>query len=181
MDAGTRYPPISYGRSLRSDRGHTATSDTAGKMSTSNTMRKADIRLTMAMLMALAAPLPAHAQTVNEVNATLDTLFGDHVAYKKFFDALTQAMAANDKQAIAAMVDYPFQARINGKAVKIRDSAHFVADYDKIVTEKVKQAVAKQTYASLFANWQGISIGDGELWFSGVGDNNKIKITAIND
>jgi len=79
------------------------------------------------------------------------------------------------------MVDYPFQARIGGKAVKIRDAAHFVSDYDKIVTAKVKQAVAQQTYAGLFANWQGVSIGDGEIWFSGVGKDNKVKITAIND
>ncbi|MEW5716956.1 hypothetical protein AB1462_32420, partial [Pseudomonas sp. SB113] len=66
-------------------------------------------------------------------------------------------------------------------AVKLRDAAHFVADFDKIVTSKVKQAIAGQTYATLFANWQGVMIGDGELWFSGVGDGNVVKITAIND
>jgi len=82
---------------------------------------------------------------------------------------------------MAAMVDYPFQARIGSKAVKLRDAAHFVADYDKIVTTKVKQAIANQSYATLFANWQGVSIGDGEVWFSGIGDGDTVKITAIND
>jgi large exoprotein involved in heme utilization and adhesion len=56
-----------------------------------------------------------------------------------------------------------------------------VADYDKIITTKVKRAVANQSYATLFANWQGVSIGDGEVWFSGVGDRNAVRITAIND
>lgn len=52
------------------------------------------------------------------------------------------------------MISYPFQARINGKATGLRDTAHFIADYDKIVTAKIKNAVAKQSYATLFANWQ---------------------------
>ncbi|MCR5857319.1 hypothetical protein [Mesorhizobium sp. J428] len=45
----------------------------------------------------------------------------------------------------------------------------------------MKSSVAKQTYATLFANWQGVCIGDGEVWFSGVGDANVIRITAITD
>lgn len=79
------------------------------------------------------------------------------------------------------LVDYPFQARIDGKAVKVRDAAHFVADYDRIVTPKVKRAIADQTYATLFVDWQGVMIGDGEVWFSGVGSNPVVKITAINE
>lgn len=130
---------------------------------------------------ALIAPATVVAQTKAEVDASLDALFGNHQAYHAFFDALKKAVEANDKAAVAAMVDYPFQARINGKAVKLRDPAHFIADYDKIVTAKVKDAVARQTYATLFANWQGVMVGDGEVWFSGVGDGNVIKITAIND
>src|SRR5690606_13007889 len=130
---------------------------------------------------ALLAPVTAVAQTKADVDASLDALFGNHQPYHTFFDALKKAVAADDKAAVAAMVDYPFQARINGKAVKLRDKAHFIADYDKIVTAKIKEAVARQTYATLFANWQGVMIGDGEVWFSGVGDGNAIKITAIND
>ena len=82
------------------------------------------------------------------------------------------------------MVDYPFQARISGKATKIRDAAHFVAGNDKIVTAKVKQSVAQQTYATLFANWQGVSIGDGVLWFAKTGKDAShmtVQITAVND
>lgn len=129
----------------------------------------------------VAVPSLAGAQTKAEVDASLDGLFGAHQPYVTFFDALKKAVAADDKAAVAAMVDYPFQARINGKSVKLRDTAHFVADYDKIVTAKIKTAVAKQTYETLFANWQGVMIGDGEVWFSGVGVKNVVKITAIND
>lgn len=133
------------------------------------------------LALALMVPTAVAAQTKADVDATLDSLFGSHQPYHAFFDALKKAVAADDKTSVAAMIDYPFQARINGKAVKLRDAAHFIADYDKIVTHKIKQAVAAQTYETLFANWQGVMIGDGEVWFSGVGEKNLVKITAIND
>ncbi|EXL03629.1 hypothetical protein [Aquamicrobium defluvii] len=144
-------------------------------------MRKSFLGIAAATLVALAAPLPVLANPVNEMNSTLDTLFGDHARYRTFFDNLKKAVAAGDKATVAAMIDYPFQARIGGKSLKIRDTAHFVADYDQIITAKVKHAVQGQTYETLFANWQGVMVGDGEIWFSGVGDADVIKITAIND
>ncbi|MEO9341023.1 hypothetical protein ABFT80_26875 [Mesorhizobium sp. SB112] len=144
-------------------------------------MTKAIRILFVAMLAASAGTANTYAQTAAEVDSSLDDLFGAHAPYRHFFEQLQKAVASDDKAAVAAMVDYPFQARINGRAVKLRDAAHFVADFDKIVTSKVKQAIAGQTYATLFANWQGVMIGDGELWFSGVGDGNVVKITAIND
>ncbi|MFC3207428.1 hypothetical protein [Aquamicrobium soli] len=129
----------------------------------------------------LLAVTPASAQTAAEMDASLDAVFGVHEPYRQFFEKLQKSVAANDKAAVAAMIDYPFRARINGKAVKLRDAAHFVQDYNKIVTPKVKHAIANQTYPALFANWQGVSIGDGEVWFSGIDGNDKIKVTAIND
>lgn len=137
--------------------------------------------LVSAALLSCGATGSTAAQTTSETNKTLDTLFGSHAPYQQFFDKLQKAVGAGDKQTVASMVDYPFRARIGSKAVKLNDAAHFVADYDKIITAKVKQAIAKQTYPTLFANWQGVSIGDGEVWFSGVGDGNTVKITAIND
>lgn len=135
----------------------------------------------LAVMATIAGAPAAGAQTAADMNGTLDTLFGGHAPYVAFFDALKKAVAADDRKGVAAMVSYPFRARINGKAIKLNDADHFVADYDKIVTAKVKEALARQTYATLFANWQGVSIGDGEVWFSGVGASQAIKITAIND
>jgi predicted component of type VI protein secretion system len=144
-------------------------------------MKKSIRMLFAAMAVTLAGATTADAQTAADVDSSLDALFGAHVPYRQFFENLQKAVASNDKATVAAMVNYPFQARIQGKALKIRDAAHFIADYDAIVTTKVKQSVAHQSYATLFANWQGVSIGDGEIWFSGVGDSNVVKITAVND
>ncbi|MFC5386810.1 hypothetical protein ACFPLB_12650 [Aquamicrobium segne] len=144
-------------------------------------MRKSFLGIAAATLVALAAPLPVLANPVAEMNNTLDTLFGDHTRYHTFFDNLKKAVAAGDKAAVAAMIEYPFQVRIGGKSLKIRDAAHFIADYDQVITAKVKHALQGQTYETLFANWQGVMVGQGEIWFSGVGDADVIKVTAIND
>ena len=144
-------------------------------------MKKA---LILAFTGILALSAPAMAQTAADTDKSLDGLFGDHKPYADFLAKLQKAVASDDKETVAGMVDYPFQARIDGKAVKIKDAKHFVADYDKVVTAKVKASVAKQTYPTLFANWQGVMIGDGELWFSEVGKYEQhmaVKITAIND
>lgn len=137
----------------------------------------------VAVIMAVVAATAtdARAQSTADIDAALDSVFGAHAPYRQFFETLQKAVAADDRPAVARLVDYPFQARIGGKAVKVRDAAHFVADYDRIVTPKVKRAIADQTYATLFVNWQGVMIGDGEVWFSGVGSNPVVKITAIND
>lgn len=135
--------------------------------------------LTLASI-ALGASAVAQAQTAAEVDSTLDTLFGSHAPFADFLGALQRAVAADDRQAVAAMVDYPFHARIAGKAASIKDASHFVDAYYHIVTAKVKHAIAEQRYAKLFANWQGVMIGDGEVWFSLVGKPGAVRITAIN-
>lgn len=129
----------------------------------------------------LLAAAPASTQTAAEMDASLDAAFGVHEPYRQFFEQLQKAVAANEKAAVASMIDYPFRARIKGKAIELRDATHFVQAYDKIVTAKVKHAISSQTYPTMFANWQGVSIGDGEVWFSGVDGNDKIKVIAIND
>lgn len=128
----------------------------------------------------------AGAQTAAELNSYLDSEAGGHKPFEEFFTKLKKAVGDGDKETVASMIDYPFQARIKRKAMKIRDQKHFVADYDQIVTSKVKDAVAKQTYATLFANWQGVMIGDGEVWFDDICSDDSckqqtVKIIAIND
>lgn len=149
-------------------------------------MRRELIALFSVVCLSVGSAGPAGAQSAAEVNSNLDSLFGDHKPYEQFFTKLKKAVVDGDKDTVASMIDYPFQARIEGKAVKIRDEKHFVADYDQIVTSKVKDAVAKQTYETLFANWQGVMIGNGELWFNGICSDNSckqqtVKIIAIND
>lgn len=137
----------------------------------------------LALAAALAAlPQLSAAQTVAETNASLDQLYGEHAPYQAFFGKLQQAVAAGDKAAVAGLVSYPFKTSVGGKSVTLRDAQHFVAAYDKVFTAKVKKALATQEYANIFANDDGVMVGDGEIWFSGIGDAEPtiVLITAIN-
>ncbi|MFT3987277.1 hypothetical protein [Aestuariivirga sp.] len=122
----------------------------------------------------------AWAQTAAQMDQTLDQLYGAHKPYHDFFNALQAAVKADNKTAVSKMISYPLQTMVGGKKVTLHDAAHFVASYDQIITAKVKSAVEHQTYETLFARDQGVMIGDGEVWFSGVGSSNTVLITGIN-
>lgn len=127
------------------------------------------------------AAAQSSAQTAAEVDARLDDLFGAHAPYRAFLAELQAAVAADDRSAVAAMVSYPLNTKVDGAAVSIDSAAAFVDQYGALMTEKVTEAVAEQTYAGLFANAQGAMIGDGEIWFTGVGEDETVKIIAINN
>lgn len=118
-------------------------------------------------------------ESAGGVNDTFDTLFGEHEPFEAFFTDFKQAVAEDDGEAVAAMVSYPISVKIEGESTPIADEAEFTANYDAIFTPGVKDAVASQAYEDLFANWQGVMVGDGQVWFSLVED--AVKIIAINN
>jgi len=120
------------------------------------------------------------AQTAADMDARLDSLFGSHAPYRAFLDQLKQAVASGDKKAVASLVAYPLRTKLAGVNRTVQSSARFIAMYDAIMTDKVRAAVEKQTYATLFANAEGVSIGDGAIWFSAIDTQDTIRIIAIN-
>ncbi len=115
------------------------------------------------------AAAPA-ADTGNEarVDQTIDTVLGDHAAYRAAVDALQKAVAANDAEAVSKLIDYPFTASIDGERTKIADADAFVAQYDRIVTPAIARAIGGQRYGDLFVNAKGVMFGRGEAWINGV-------------
>jgi hypothetical protein len=83
-----------------------------------------------------------------------------------FLAGLQRAVTANDRDAVAALVHYPL--RVNGvKGVRwVSSRRDFERHYPAILTPRVRAAIARQRGVCLFANWQGVMIGDGEVWFS---------------
>ena len=83
-----------------------------------------------------------------------------------FLDALKSSMRKDQKDAVARLMSYPLFVDVNGQARKVNSPDEFRADYDRIVTASVKQAVASATLSNLFAHSEGVMIGKGEIWFS---------------
>lgn len=132
----------------------------------------------------LALLLGAHtatAQTAGAMNSTLDAQFGAHEPARNFLETLKKVTAADDKSGFADLIDFPLQTRISGHKVILHSRGEFLSNYDKLVTGKVKSAIARQNYTDLFVNWRGAMIGDGEIWFSPLENSQAVKITAINN
>lgn len=133
---------------------------------------------------------PAPAQTAaapaadKAVDDAIDNALGDHARYRAVFDELQRAVAAKDAAAVAALVDYPLQTTVDGKKARIKDAAAFVAQYDKIVTPAIADAIVEQKYSELFVNYKGVMFGSGQVWLNGICKDNackqaEVKVVAI--
>lgn len=92
----------------------------------------------------------------------------------QFLARLKQAMAADDRAAVAAMVNYP----ITVQSRTYRDAAALRANYARVFTPEVKAAVATARADDLFARDQGVMIGNGEIWMNEI--SGSMKIITIN-
>jgi hypothetical protein len=100
-------------------------------------------------------------------------------AAKAFLLELQQAVEKGEAKKIAGMVRYPLtvpsgrpeKTTAGGQIVRaprsrmIRTRAEFLAQYSAVVTAEVKKSVLEQKADCLFGNWQGVMVGNGEIWF----------------
>lgn len=129
-----------------------------------------------------AAPAPAAASDPAGDKANdeaIDSNLGDHTRYRDVIDRFQKAVADKDASAVAALIQYPFGATIDGKTVVIKDPAGFVAHYDKIVTPPIADVIVKQKYADMFVNYKGVMFGNGEAWVNGICRDNACKVFDV--
>lgn len=100
-------------------------------------------------------------------------------AARAFLAQLQTAVQANDKDKIAGMISYPLNVIHGKKRARIRDKQTFLARYDNIFDEHIRQTILKQSARCLFGNANGEMIGNGEVWFSEMGDGS-VKIITVN-
>ncbi|QHT62703.1 hypothetical protein GXP70_23800 [Paenibacillus lycopersici] len=101
--------------------------------------------------------------------------------FQKVFNAVKTAIAKGDKAEVANYILYPL--RVNGASGSelIPTRREFVDQYDAIMTKPVRDAVANQSFDRLFINYQGVMVGNGEVWFGGSIDKPQvIGMIAIN-
>jgi hypothetical protein len=118
------------------------------------------------------------AENVHETNTGLTD-----AEVRKFFTELQRAASTRDVRGMAALTKFPL--RVNGK-VSVKNRREFIVNYRKIIKKRVRLAVEKQRYETLFSNYQGVMIGDGELWFARVCDQpacttQSPRIVAVNN
>jgi hypothetical protein len=98
---------------------------------------------------------------------------------REFLHRLQEAVRAADRHRIAAMVHYPLLVNRSGGRRSVRTAPQFEREYDSIFTAGVRKAIEEQTPACLFANYQGVTIGGGEVWYDEQPDGS-LKIKTVN-
>ncbi|WP_421759100.1 hypothetical protein [Devosia sp.] len=120
-----------------------------------------------ALILALGAS-PVFAQSVADVNASIETVLGDPAKYGEAFEAIQAAVGAGEAAVVADWVSYPITVREGGDEVTIEGPEDFIAQYDQIITDAISQAVVSQKYEDLFVNADGVMFGNGEVWLNGI-------------
>lgn len=98
------------------------------------------------------------------------------------FKEVKDAIAKGDQAEVANHILYPL--RVNdgpGQTLLVQTRRDFVDQYDAIITPSVTKAIANQNPDNLFVNYQGVMVGNGEIWFGGSADTPQVVgIIAIN-
>lgn len=103
-------------------------------------------------------------------------------AFESTFRKIQQLVREEDKDAVAEYIHYPINVTIDGVKREIRDKGAFIANYEKIMTLQVKQAFINQKVEETFVNYQGVMVGNGEIWFGATDTSPQIYfIKAINN
>lgn len=103
---------------------------------------------------------------------------------RQFAQDIQATVAARRWADLADSIQYP----ITVGGVRFSNAEQFTAyDIDSLLDEAFYTAVADTDCSglnTLFSNWQGVMLGDGQIWFSEIQDSNGnslgMKITAIN-
>ena len=128
----------------------------------------------LAVIALLASASPALADNPYEVAGISNPA---HVP--QFLNQLKRAMAADNRAAVAAMVQYPLTIILpSGRRKTYSDPASLTADYATVFTPDVVSAVASAQVGNLFVRDQGVMIGQGEIWMNQVGG--RMKIITVN-
>jgi hypothetical protein len=93
-------------------------------------------------------------------------------ALKIFIKDLQYLVANDNQEEISKVIRYPLNSTIKTKS-------DFLANYNKIITPKIKDALTKANLKQLFRNYKGAMIGDGAVWIAQEGKD--FKIIAINN
>jgi hypothetical protein len=84
-----------------------------------------------------------------------------------FLSMLQTAVAAGSKANVAVIVKYPLTVHLlkDRKTLVIENEQEFLAHYNELFDIRLVSAIADLQKNGLFCNYQGVAIGNGQLWF----------------
>ncbi|WP_428429184.1 hypothetical protein [Pararhizobium sp.] len=116
-------------------------------------------------------PIAAAAQSDEDVYNRIESLHGNAGDLSEPLLSLVEAMGSDDAATIAGLAEYPLRVAANGESYEIQSADDFIENFDTLVTQDTRDAVAGQTFGQLFVNSDGVMLADGAVWMSNVCDN----------
>ncbi len=116
-------------------------------------------------------PVTAAAQSDEEVYNRIESLHGNAGDLSEPLLSLVEAMGNDDAATIAGLAEYPLRVAANGESYEIQNADDFIENFDTLVTQDTRDAVAGQTFGQLFVNSDGVMLADGAVWMSNVCEN----------
>lgn len=96
----------------------------------------------------------------------------------EYFCRFKNAVLSGQKTVVSHMVKYPLRPVIDKNTVLIKTEKEFIQHYDSIINSWVKKALMDQEVLKLWASWQGVIVGKGEVWINKDKDG-ELKVVAI--
>ncbi|MDY1033582.1 hypothetical protein [Stenotrophomonas sp. CFBP8980] len=132
------------------------------------------------------APADTAAAGDGDARGRIERVLGDADQYETVFKALQQGIAGDDRAAVAALMRYPLRVDTGGSKREVPDAATFQRDYERIVTAPVARAISAQSFDTVFANQQGVMIGNGQAWLNGTCldkacSRTEVKVVALQE
>jgi len=98
-----------------------------------------------------------------------------------FFSRFQKAVASDEREWIADMVQYPVKLRIGGKRVVAGDRARFLELYDSILKAQTRSMIRGEHGSDLTVWWEGIVDEKSVLKFAPVSGTDEFLITELAD
>jgi len=105
-----------------------------------------------------------------QLQADTNSIYPVTPADKAFFELIRSSILSTNIESLSQAISYPILVRTGSRELKLRSKKDLKEQAAFIFSARLKAVVQKQSPDELFKNWQGVMVGDGEIWFSPVGE-----------
>lgn len=123
-----------------------------------------------------------------EASGRFDAAGLEEPEVRAFFNALQEGVRSGRPDRVVDLVEFPLPVN-DCKGTRSIQRKDFNRRFSSIFDAQVSRAVKEQKFETLFANWQGVMIGDGDVWFQGICEGpaeadscsrHRIRVVTIN-
>lgn len=136
-------------------------------------------RLLVAVAIGLACTAYV-AEAQRPTGAALASSGTDSVRVKRFLASLQSALSRDDSVAVSKLFQYPTLGVWDGhRSLFLQRSKQLLPIYRSVFTTDVRRLILGATFDSLSANFQGVTVGRGRLWFQ-IDTHGDPRIATVN-